>query len=291
MIRVSPRLVSLLAIGSDRDKAIKKGLVSQFPNAVFVACKKHFEGDLKRKFSELGVNDKAKKEFIAGIFGSEDKRGLLYRQSEMEFDQDLAEFKAIWDTRESEARDTGNPQFHEWFSRYQAQDAKEMVLYPIRRDLGLGYEYYANNDRESMHRNLKMRQNYKASDMPTVVENIRKEKDVQAALVEDAIIGVGPCELVTPYKHLSVDAHVWTYQWSNRKRDQHLKKFHGESRLPKREGAGCEQQLQPEDIKVIDRSDVIMIDDDPSPSSSQQEASRSEIFVPTSEAGLSRDNM
>ena len=33
-----------------------------------------------------------------------------------------------------------------------------------------------------------------------------------------------------------------------------------------------------------------MIDDDASPSSSQQEASRSEIFVPTSDSGLSRDN-
>ena len=147
---------------------------------------------------------------------------------------------ALWDTRESEARDTGNPQFHDWFSRYQAQDAKEMLLYPIRRDLVIGYEYYYNNDPESMHRNLKMRQNYKASDMPTVVENIRKEKDVQAALVEDAIIGVGPYELATPYKHLNVDPHVWTYQWSNRQRDQHLKKFHGESRVPKREGAGCD---------------------------------------------------
>ena len=117
-IRVSPRLVSLLAIGSDRDKAIKKGLGSQFPNVVFVACKKHFEDDLKRKLSELGVNDKAKKEFMADIFGSEAtrQRGLLDRQSEMEFDQDLAEFKNIWDTRNSEERDTGNPQFHDWFN-------------------------------------------------------------------------------------------------------------------------------------------------------------------------------
>ena len=56
------------------------------------------------------------------------------------------------------------------------QDAKETLLYPIRRDLGLGYEHYYNNDPESMH--LKIRQDYKASDMPTVAENIRKEKDV-----------------------------------------------------------------------------------------------------------------
>ena len=97
-----------------------------------------------------------------------------------------------------------------------------MFLYPIRRDLGLGYEYYYNNNPESMHRNLKIRQNYKASDVPTVVENIRKEKDVQVTLVEDAIIGVGPYEFATPCKHLTVDAHLWTYRWSNRQRDQHL---------------------------------------------------------------------
>ena len=59
--------------------------------------------------------------------------------------------------------------------------------------------------------------------MPIVVENIRKEKDVQAALVEGAITGVGPYELATQCKHLNVDAHVWTYQWSNRQRDQHPK--------------------------------------------------------------------
>lgn len=36
-----------------------------------------------------------------------------------------------------------------------------------------------------MHHNLKIRQNYKASNMPTVVENIRK-KDVQTAFFQDA---------------------------------------------------------------------------------------------------------
>ena len=35
-----------------------------------------------------------------------------------------------------------------------------------------------NNIPESMRHNLKMRQNYKASNMPTVVEIIRKKKDV-----------------------------------------------------------------------------------------------------------------
>ena len=45
--------------------------------------------------------------------------------------------------------------------------------------------------------NFKIRQDYKASDVPTIVENIGKEKDVQAAFVEDAVIGVGPYELAS----------------------------------------------------------------------------------------------
>ena len=254
MIRANPKLVSLLAIGSDRDRAIKKGLSSQFPSAVFVACKKHFEDDLQCKLSELSINGRARKEFMAHICGSgaTQQRGLLDRESKMEFEKDLAEFKPIWDTCECEARDTDNPKFHNWFCRYQAQDAKKMLLYPIRRDLGIGYEHYYNNDPESMHHNLKVRQDYKASDMPTVVENIRKEEDVQAAFVEDAIIGVGPYELASPFKQFQVDVHEWTYKWSQRQRDQHLKTFH-QSILPKRE----------QDVIVIDP------DDEASPTVSQ----------------------
>lgn len=45
---------------------------------------------------------------MANIVGSEatQQRGVLHRQSDMKFDQDLAEFKALWDTRQSEACNT-----------------------------------------------------------------------------------------------------------------------------------------------------------------------------------------
>ena len=49
MIRVSPQLISLLTKGSGK----KKGLEGHFLNAVFVACSKRFEDDLKCKISEL----------------------------------------------------------------------------------------------------------------------------------------------------------------------------------------------------------------------------------------------
>ena len=41
---------------------------------------------------------------MAYIVGSEatQQRGLLHRQSDRKFDQDLAEFKALWNARQSE---------------------------------------------------------------------------------------------------------------------------------------------------------------------------------------------
>ena len=40
LVRLRPTLANILAIGSDRDKAIKKGFAKHLPYAVFVACKK-----------------------------------------------------------------------------------------------------------------------------------------------------------------------------------------------------------------------------------------------------------
>lgn len=77
-----------------------------------------------------------------------------------------------------------------------------------------------------MHRNIKARQNYKATEMPTVVENIRKEKNANLCYVEDAIIGNGPFELSPEFAHFKVDQHSWTYAWSEEKKQKHLRKFH-----------------------------------------------------------------
>ena len=44
----------------------------------FLACKKHFEDDIQRKLTDLGVNGNERKEIVADIFGSEvtRERGL-----------------------------------------------------------------------------------------------------------------------------------------------------------------------------------------------------------------------
>lgn len=87
MIRLKPSLVRILAVGRDRDKAIKNGLTPHFPCAVFLACKEHFEDDIQRKLTELGVNGNERKDIVADIFGSELTRemGLIDCATELEF--------------------------------------------------------------------------------------------------------------------------------------------------------------------------------------------------------------
>ena len=61
--------------------------------------------------------------------------------------------------------------------------------------------------------------------MPTVFENIRKEKDANLCYVEDAIIDNGPLEIAPGFEHFKVDEHSCTYDWSEEKRQKHLGTF------------------------------------------------------------------
>jgi hypothetical protein len=224
LTRKKTSLKNILAIGYDRDKAIKNGSSPSFPGAVFLACKKHFEDDIKRKLTELAINGAQRKEILVDIMGSDvtRERGLIDRKSDFEFDQALDALQETWNAREREARETNSPKFFAWFKRYQASDVKQMLLYPVRRDVGLGYDFYYNNDAECIHRNLKIRQDFKATDMPTVIDNIRNEKEVNLVYIEDAIIGNGPYELAPAFKHFFVERHTWTYEWSEARKIEYL---------------------------------------------------------------------
>ena len=64
------------------------------------------------------------------------ERGLIDRATEADFEKYLAELEQVWNEREKAARQTTTREFHSWFARYQAKDMKEMLLYPVRRDMG-----------------------------------------------------------------------------------------------------------------------------------------------------------
>ena len=91
---------------------------------------KHFEDDIQRKLTELGVNGNERKEIVADIFDFEVtlERGLIDGATEIDYEKDMAELEQVWNEREKAARQTSAPEFHSWFVRYQAKGVKEMLL-------------------------------------------------------------------------------------------------------------------------------------------------------------------
>lgn len=151
--RVQPALRNILSIGSDGDSKIFNGMNEQFPASTWLLCKKHVEDNLRCKLMSLGITSSNQQPFIADIFGNVEnsKRGLADCSSPEQSDDELEALKAHWDWKELSMRNVEEAQFHSWFVKYKAEEMKEKMLYPVRKDIGLGYGYYFNNANESIN--------------------------------------------------------------------------------------------------------------------------------------------
>ena len=56
LVSLNADLSNVLAIGSDKDVALRKGFSSSFPIATMVYCNGHVEQDICRKLRDLGVD-------------------------------------------------------------------------------------------------------------------------------------------------------------------------------------------------------------------------------------------
>ena len=55
LVSIDNELSNIVAIGSDRDAALRKGIQPCFPIATWLSCKKHVEDDVTRKLLELRI--------------------------------------------------------------------------------------------------------------------------------------------------------------------------------------------------------------------------------------------
>lgn len=68
LVSLKEEFSSVLAIGSNRDAALRKGMWSFFPLATWLSWKKHLEDDVTGKLDDLRVGDLDKKEFLLTCF-------------------------------------------------------------------------------------------------------------------------------------------------------------------------------------------------------------------------------
>ena len=76
IVSLDDELSNILAIGSDRDVALRKGFSSCFPIATQLCCKGHLEQDIRRTMRDLGIGQFHEKFFLEDVFGSEAKKEL-----------------------------------------------------------------------------------------------------------------------------------------------------------------------------------------------------------------------
>lgn len=228
MTRANPALKNIVAIGSDGDEKIHKGMFISVVSATWMLDKRHVEDNIKRKLSKMGITGDKQNPFIADIFGDdiEKEKGLVDSTSAEEFEQSLQRLKPTWDQRELLLTASGEAEFFGWFVRYQATLIKERMIYPVRKAVGLGHEFYYNNAPESINNTIKRKNDYKAcNDVVQFTENVREIKDIQARNVERAIVGEGPYRLCPEYSDLCVEPEVWFYNMTASERQSHLEKF------------------------------------------------------------------
>lgn len=162
LVSLNADLSNVVAIGSDRDVALRKGFSSSFPIATMVYCKGHVEQDIRRKLRDLGVDQACERIFIDDIFGSEARKelGLIDSSCATDFDARLESFYPVWTKREMDARQLSSvdqAEFYWYFLSYVAQDMKDGMISSVREKVGLDDSFFFNNDPESMNNRIKMR--------------------------------------------------------------------------------------------------------------------------------------
>ena len=149
-----------VAIGSDRDVALRKGFWSCFLIATQLCCKGHLEQDIRRKLRDLGIGQFQKKPFLEDTFGSEAKKelGLVDAVSRDEFDAVLESLYPVWTKRELEARQLTSEdrtEFYSYFLKYVAEDMQSMMIACVRKKTGFDDSFFYSNDQSQWATTLK----------------------------------------------------------------------------------------------------------------------------------------
>lgn len=141
-VSLDDELSNIMAIGSDRDAALRKGFSSFFPIGTQLSYKGHLEQDIRRKMRDLGIGLFHEHVFLEDIFGSKAKKelGLVDAASRDEFDGMLESLYPVWTRRELEARQLSSEDstlFYSYFLHYVAEDMKSTMIASVRSRPGM----------------------------------------------------------------------------------------------------------------------------------------------------------
>ena len=226
LVGQQPSLVNLRAFGTDGETALANALSASFSKAVHVRCFLHFKGNIERKLSELTIPADVAKQFVQNIMGKPMKfqLGLVDARDSSHLDEMLTMLQSVWNDREKPFNSP--PVFFSWFLQYQRDVIAESMVQRVRTEAGLGnppVPYYT-NDVESKNHILKQHVYYKASELPTFVDNMKDLLQQQRKEVERSIIAQGEYKLQENYTKYGVQSVKW-FTMTSDQRAKHIDKF------------------------------------------------------------------
>ena len=229
IVSLDDELSNILAIGSDRNVALRKGFSSCFPIATQLCCKGHLEQDIRHKMRDLGIGQFHEKFFLEDIFRSEAKKelGLVDAVSRDEFDVVLESLYPVWTKRKLEARQLTSEEsteFYSYFVNYVAEDMKSMMIASVRKKTGFDDSFFCNNDPESMNNRIKTRMEKKKLSWPECVQQLKEMTEEQERNINRALINEGPYRIRPECRRLKIPAEKWLGM-SKEQEERRLKEF------------------------------------------------------------------
>ena len=225
LIGLRRELKHVLAFGSDGDKALVEALSHNFPFALQLRCSLHFKKNVEHKLKEMGIPTQVMQEFLSDIFGKRVsntyQEGLVDSCSVQQFDERLDNLKPLWDAREKPFAPPSGPRFYGYFIQYQA----DVVRYHMRRDLreseGLGSPpaKFTTNASESLNAAIKRKVNFKESDWPEFISQMKQFAESQRDEVIRSLSGRGQYCLCTDLAHYGVPTQSWIKMTADQRRD------------------------------------------------------------------------
>lgn len=201
LVSLKEEFSSVLAIGSNRDAALRKGMRSFFPLATWLSWKKHLEDDVTGKLDDLRVGDLDKKEFLLDMFRSDARKemGLIDASSSQE------SLYHVWMNRKMEAwglSKEAKTEFNPYFLTNVATDMKTTMIKSVGEKVGLGKNVFYNNDLESMNDRNKKRKgrgshNLSWTECIDLLQSLSEEQEHNA---ERALLDKAPYRLC-PYEN------------------------------------------------------------------------------------------
>lgn len=175
LVCLKPEIAAVKAVGTDREKNLVDAVVRNLPEAAHIWCFRHLLQNIESHLCEQQFSSGDIRQYAHDIFGWRDScgnyhEGLVDSDNISSFDTSLLSLKSKCVQLEQDDfqdRIFHKNAFHDWFTKYKADDFCHSTLRSLREDISLGFppSAFQTNDSELINALLKESLGYKKTSM------------------------------------------------------------------------------------------------------------------------------